>query len=158
MVSKCEETMSYHGLGQASTTLTNTTTATVASIQCALRARGASISVDGRFGPNTRAALVSQQTAYLPSVIGLLFQDASTGASSIQINKTFYEWLMGSGSCRGATPSAPTPGLAPPADEAIIEDNVPPRPEPELWKAFVPIGGAVALVGLGVYFLKRRRG
>lgn len=148
--------MSYHGLGQASTTLTNTTTATVASIQCALRARGASISVDGRFGPNTRAALVSQQTAYLPSVIGLLFQDASTGASSIQINKTFYEWLMGSSSCRGATPSAPSTPTETTAPELPVE--VPVESEGASWKMWAPIGGAVALVGLGVYFLKRRRG
>ena len=150
--------MSYHGLGQASTTITDTRSVSVVSIQCALRARGVSIAADGRFGPNTRAGLIAQQTAYLPSVIGLLFQDAATGATSVQINRTFYEWLMGSTSCRTATASsAPlTPVSTSPTAEAPIETIDEPESAP--WKTFVPIGGAALFLGLGFYFLKRRRG
>jgi LPXTG-motif cell wall-anchored protein len=147
--------MSYHGLGQSSTT-TATTSVSVASIQCALRARGASIVVDGKFGPNTRSALQSQQTSFLPSVIGLLFDDARTGATSLTINKTFYEWLIGGSPCRTATAqptsSSPSPEPSPDGELApITEDG------PAAWKTWVPVGGAVALVGLGIFFMRKRR-
>jgi len=149
--------MSYHGLGQTSTT-TATISASVASIQCALRARGASVVVDGKFGPNTRSALQSQQAAYLPSVAGLLFEDARTGAASLTINKTFYEWLMQvSGACRTAVAqSSPSSSSSPePSPEGEL---VPITEEGQAaWKTWVPIGGAIAFVGLGVFFMRKRR-
>lgn len=149
--------MSYHGLGQ-STTLTNTTNASVASIQCALRARGVSIAQDGRFGPNTRSALQAQQTSFLPSVVGLLFEDARTGATTVAINRTFYEWLLSPRqSCRSASAEAPS---APPSSPGSqVEEPVEePTPEsPAAWKTWVPIGGAAALLGLGIYFVSKNK-
>lgn len=152
--------MSYHGLGQ---TTTATTRVSVASVQCALRARGASIVADGKFGPNTRAALSAQQTSYLPSVVGLLFEDASTGASTISINKTFYEWLLSaSPACRNASPTATpsTPSDTPPSDAPMVESSTfrwATESDGDAWKTWLPIGGAVALVGLGVFFLRKNR-
>jgi LPXTG-motif cell wall-anchored protein len=163
--------MSYHGLGKEASlpssgsggTTVETRTASVSSIQCALRAAGvSSIAVDGKFGANTRSALLAQQRSYLPAMIGLLFEDARTGATTISINKTFYEWLMKpSPSCRTASADRSTPATT--SDKTTEEPTGEQTEEPggggpAAWKTWVPVGGAVVLLGLGVFFLRKRRG
>jgi LPXTG-motif cell wall-anchored protein len=95
-------------------------------------------------------------------MIGLLFEDARTGATTISINKTFYEWLMNpSPSCRTASADRSTPATT--SDETTEEPTGEPTEEPggegpAAWKTWVPVGGAVLLLGLGVFFLRKRRG
>lgn len=142
--------------------------AVVAGLQCALAARGRSITQDGYYGPQTEAALETALAIFRRS--GAPFAeyadfDRATprNATRVTLTANFRSWLYApAAAARCSRLTVPQRPSSSPGVPAAANDNVPPPPAPAggnktaLWVAG-GVGAALLLGGLLYYFNRKKK-